>query len=73
MRPEINDYKILYQASKYYVLNPYDLYAMPCLKISGKGWETRKDAEIAIEDHYERDLKTYERLKDLGRSFPDND
>jgi hypothetical protein len=73
MKPNINDYKILSQHQMYYVLDPYDLFAMPCLKICGVAHDTRQEAEAAIRERFDRDLKTYERLKALGRSFPDND
>ncbi len=73
MKPDINDYKILYLEQTYFVLDPYDLFTMPCLKIVGRGHTDKISAERYRQLKLERDLKEYERLKALGRGFPDND
>jgi hypothetical protein len=73
MKPDINAYKILCLEQTYFVLDPYDLYAMPCLKITGGGHANKLAAEMYRKEKFNRDMKTYERLKELGRGFPDND
>lgn len=73
MKPDINAYKILYLEKTYFVLDPYDLYTMPCLKIVGHGHRDRIAAERYRQLKFDIDTKEYERLKALGRGFPDND
>jgi len=73
MKPDIKDYKILYMHQTYFVLNPYDLFTMPALKIVGGGHQKIEDAKGYIEDLYTHHIKQYERLQKMGRSFPDND
>ena len=73
MKPEIKEYKILYLNGAYFVLDPYDLHAMPCLKISGQGFHDLKNAIEKKIKLFETHENQYERLKSLGRSFPDND
>lgn len=73
MKPEIKDYKILYLHQTYFVLNPYDLYTMPALKIVGWGHRKIEDAQDYMADLYTSHMKEYDRLQAIGRSFPDND
>ena len=73
MKPEIKDYKILYLHQTYFVLDPYDLYTMPCLKIVGWGHRKLEEAKNYRDDLYNRHIQEYERLQIIGRSFPDND
>lgn len=72
MKPELKDYKILKFNGTFFVLDPYDLFTMPALKITGKGYSTINDAKAFAEELYKMHLKEYERLKEMGRSFPDN-
>lgn len=73
MRPEIKDYKILYLHQLYFVLNPYDLFTMPALKIVGEGHKRIDDAKDHLADLYTAHMREYDRLQKMGRSFPDND
>jgi hypothetical protein len=73
MQPNINDYKILYLHQTYFVLNPYDLFTMPALKIVGFGHRKIEQAQDYIFNLYTSHLREYDRLMKLGRSFPDND
>jgi len=73
MKPDIKDYKILYMHQTYFVLNPYDLFAMPALEIVGGGHQEIEDAKVCMKDLYNHHMKQYERLQKMGRSFPDND
>lgn len=73
MKPDINAYKILSLERTYFVLDPYDLFTMPCVKINSPGFESLQKAESHKQCMFESDLKQYERLKEQGRGFPDND
>ncbi|CAB4127791.1 hypothetical protein UFOVP98_39 [uncultured Caudovirales phage] len=73
MIPKIEDYKILYLQHMFFVLEPYDLYLYPVVQISGKGYDTKDEAEQRRQELFKFDMNEYERLKKLGRSFPDND
>jgi hypothetical protein len=72
MKPELGKYEILSFQGMYYVLSPYDLMARPALKIVGCAYDTYIEAFAHLRNVCASDLKTYERLKSLGRSFPDN-
>ena len=73
MQPRIEDYKILRLEDIYFTLTPYDLFTMPAMKITGSGWLTLEGVRAHIEAVYSRDMREYEQLKAMGRSFPDND
>ena len=73
MKPKLDDYKIMYMEQIYFVLTPYDLFGRGCMRISGGGNITYKDAEEKRNIICNLDIQEYERLKRLGRSFPDND
>lgn len=73
MTPNIDEYKILSMDGLYYALTPYDLFAMPALKISSKGFQTKAEAQERIQFLFDLDLDDYERLRKIGRCFPDND
>lgn len=73
MEPDLKDYKILYMNGAYMVLDPYDLYCMPCVKIYGGAFHDLKYALQTRVKLFEAHNIEYERLKLLGRSFPDND
>jgi hypothetical protein len=73
MQPDIKDYKILNLHLTYFVLDPYDLHAMPALKIVGRGHSKIENAQDYIADLYTSHLREYDRLRKLGRDFPDND
>lgn len=72
MIPALHDYKILKMDGKYYTLDPYDLFAMPCLKIAC-AHVTKEQALEHINTMFEAHTREYKRLKLLGRGFPDND
>lgn len=73
MKPTIEDYKILSFSGKYYVLTPYDLHAMPALRIVGPAFDTRQEAASHSIKVFESDTSEFNRLLAMGRSFPDND
>ena len=73
MQPRLEDYKILKLSGTYFILTPYDLLTMPAMKITGSGWLTLEGANAWIEVIWRNDVKEYERLKSMGRGFPDND
>jgi hypothetical protein len=73
MKPEISDYKILKFHNTYFVLNPYDLYAMPALQIVGSGFSNIEQAKSCAHELHKCHMREYERLQKMGRSFPDND
>ncbi len=73
MKPDIKDYKILNLNQTYFVLDPYDLYIMPCVSLAGRGYQEIEDAKRYREFLYESHIEQYERLQKMGRSFPDND
>lgn len=73
MQPRLEDYKILRLEGTYFALTPYDLFTMPAMKIIGSGWLTLEGVRAHIETVHSRDMREYERLQAMGRSFPDND
>ncbi len=73
MIPKIEDYKILNFHQTYFVLDPYDLFTMPQLKIVGPGYISTASAREACESLFQMHMREYNRLKEMGRSFPDND
>jgi len=73
MKPNLNDYKIAYMKGKYIVFTPYDLMLMPILRQARDEVDTKKEAIEQMHRVYEDDLKEFMRLKEMGRSFPDND
>ena len=73
MIPKPEDYKILKMFSRYFVLDPYDLFTMPALALPYRNFETYKEAQDEASLKFERDYSEYERLKARGRDFPDND
>lgn len=73
MRPELEHYKILYIHQTYFVMSPFDLYASPCMKIVGWGFRKLDEAKEYMNQLWKNNYQEYERLKAMGRSFPDND
>jgi hypothetical protein len=73
MKPQIEAYKILKLEQTFFLLDPYDLFTMPALKIIGPGHIDKVSAESHKELKFKVDMKEYERLKAMGRGFPDND
>ncbi len=73
MKPSIDDYRIIYFSGKYFVATPYDLMSMQEMILTGPSHGSYTEAKMHLSDVFDTDLKTYERLKVLGRSFPDND
>ena len=76
MKPEKPEYKIAnmgHGTGEWCVLSPYDLFTMPNLCKVGLSKKSKSEALLELERIYELDMQTYERLKKMGRSFPDND
>ena len=74
MKPESSGYQITEQSGKYYVEHKYDLMT------GSRKWhrinlafDTESDAGSHLEKVFQNHLKSYERLRKLGRGFPDND
>jgi hypothetical protein len=73
MIPAIEDYKILSMDGKYYVLNPYDLFAMPSLEMIPIAFASRNEAGEHMDLVFKNHMQEYNRLKKMGCSFPYND
>ncbi|MGE4118962.1 MAG: hypothetical protein AB7F29_13900 [Candidatus Nitrosocosmicus sp.] len=73
MQPTLENYRVISVDDGYKIQHKYDLF-------TGFNWHTvnvlfknHKDAFNHMLKVYEIHLHEYERLKEMGKSFPDND
>jgi hypothetical protein len=73
MKPELTGYRIQQDGLMLYVASKYDLMHINQWHRCSPNYDTAQEAHYWLYDRFLKDTNEYERLKAIGRSFPDND
>lgn len=73
MMPEITGYRIKKDGHMFYVASLYDLMHLNKWHRCTPNYDTEQEAHYWLHDCLIADRKEHDRLKEMGRSFPNND
>lgn len=73
MKPDTDGYSIQKDHAMFYVASKYDLMHLNQWHRCSPNYDTSDEAYYHLQQKFLNDTAEYERLKKMGRGFPDND